>query len=185
MARNRSFQNEIPPSRVNIRYVKKTDGAQEKIELPLKLLLLGDYNLRPDSTPLDERKKISVNKDNFDDVLREQKIKLSMLVPNRLMEKEGEEVKDGEELKVELDIDSLKAFGPDEVVRRVPELAKMLEIRELLTDLKARVITNRDFRQALDKIVKDKTQLAAITQELDRIAPLPGVITGPEDDKAS
>ena len=33
----------------------------------------------------------------------------------------------------------------------------MLEIRELLTDLKARVITNRDFRQALDKIVKDKT----------------------------
>ena len=85
MARNRSFQNEIPPSRVNIRYVKKTDGAQEKIELPLKLLLLGDYNLRPDSTPLDERKKISVNKDNFDDVLREQKIKLSMLVPNRLM----------------------------------------------------------------------------------------------------
>ncbi|HEX4496186.1 MAG TPA: type VI secretion system contractile sheath small subunit, partial [Thermoanaerobaculia bacterium] len=42
MARNRSFQNEIPPSRVNIRYVKKTDGAQEKIELPLKLLLLGD-----------------------------------------------------------------------------------------------------------------------------------------------
>ena len=33
----------------------------------------------------------------------------------------------------------------------------MLEIRELLTDLKARVITNRDFRQALEKIVKDKT----------------------------
>lgn len=187
MARNRSFQNEIPPSRVNIRYVKKTDGAQEKIELPLKLLLLGDYNLRPDSTPLDERKKISVNKDNFDDVLREQKIKLSMLVPNRLMEKEGEEVKEGEgeELRVELDIDSLKAFGPDEVVRRVPELAKMLEIRELLTDLKARVITNRDFRQALDKIVKDKTQLEAITQELDRIAPLPNVIAGPEDGKAS
>src|SRR6195952_3423721 len=161
MARNRSFQNEIPPSRVNIRYVKKTDGAQEKIELPLKLLLLGDYNLRPDSTPLDERKKISVNKDNFEDVLREQKLKLSMLVPNRLTGKEDDE------LKVELELDSLKAFNPDEVVRNVPELARMLEIRELLTDLKARVITNRDFRQALDKIVKDKTQLAAITQELD------------------
>lgn len=93
MARNRSFQNEIPPSRVNIRYVKKTDGAQEKIELPLKLLLLGDYNLRPDSTPLDERKKISVNKDNFEDVLREQKLKLSMLVPNRLTGKEDDELK--------------------------------------------------------------------------------------------
>ena len=173
MARNRSFQNEIPPSRVNIRYVKKTDGAQEKIELPLKLLLLGDYTLRSDSTPLDERKKISINKDNFDDVLREQKLKLSMNVPNRLTGKDGQD-----ELRVDLDLDSLKAFNPDEIVRRVPELARMLEIRELLTDLKARVITNRDFRQALEKIVKDKDQLSAITAELDRIAPLPDVIAG-------
>jgi type VI secretion system protein ImpB len=180
MARNRSFQNEIPPSRVNIRYVKKTDGAQEKIELPLKLLLLGDYNLRPDSTPLDERKKISVNKDNFDDVLREQKIRLSMNVPNRLTGQADDE------LKVQLDLDSMKAFNPDEIVRRVPELARMLEIRELLTDLKARVITNRDFRQALEKIVKDKDQLHAITAELDRIAPMPDVIAGsagPDDKK--
>jgi type VI secretion system ImpB/VipA family protein len=71
------------------------------------------------------------------------------------------------------------------VVRRVPELAKMLEIRVLLTDLMARVITNRDFRQALDKIVKDRDQLDAITRELDRIAPLPDVIAGPGDGKAS
>ena len=49
-------------------------------------------------------------------------------------------------MKVDLDVDSLKAFSPDEIVQRVPELARMLEIRELLTDLKARVITNRDFR---------------------------------------
>lgn len=175
MARNRSFQNEIPPSRVNIRYVKKTDGAQEKIELPLKLLLLGDYTLRPDSTPLDERKKISVDKDNFDDVLKEQNLKLSMVVPNRLT---GH---DGDEFRVDLDLDSLKAFTPDEIVRRVPELAKMIEIRELLTDLKARVITNRNFRQALEKIVKDKDQLAAISRELDRIAPLPDVIAAKDE----
>ena len=66
MTRDRSFQKEIPPSRVNIRYVKYTGGAQEQVELPLKLLLLGDYTGRPDATPLEERKKISVNKDNFD-----------------------------------------------------------------------------------------------------------------------
>jgi type VI secretion system protein ImpB len=172
VAKSRSFQNEVPPSRVNIRYVKKTDGAQEKVELPLKLLLLGDYTLRPDDTPLDERKKIGIDKDNFDDVLKEQKLKLSMTVPNRLSGGKDDE------LKVDLDIDSLKAFTPDQIVQRVPELAKMLEIRELLSDLKARVITNRNFRQALEKIVQDKTQLEAITAELDRIAPLPDVMTG-------
>jgi len=174
MSRNRSFQNEVPPSRVNIRYVKKTDGAQEQVELPLKLLLLGDYNLRPDATPLEERKKISVNKDNFDEVLKEQKLKLSFNVANRLSGREGDEI------TVNLDVDTLKAFNPDEIVKRVPELKKMLEIRELLTDLKARVITNKDFRLALEKIVKDPQQRAAIARELDRIAPLPDELAGGE-----
>jgi type VI secretion system protein ImpB len=173
MTRDRSFQKEIPPSRVNIRYVKYTGGAQEQVELPLKLLLLGDYTLRPDDTPLEERKKISVTKDNFDAVMREQNLRLEMVVPNRLSGVQGDE------MRVNLAIESLTSFSPDDIVRAVPELAKMLEVRELLTDLKARVITNRRFRQALEKIVRDQGQVETIMRELDRVAPLPEG-TGPK-----
>jgi type VI secretion system protein ImpB len=176
MARAKSFQNEIPPSRVNIRYVKYTGDAQEEVELPLKLLLVGDYTLRPDDTPLDERKKISVNKDTFESVMREQNLKLTMSVPNRLSGREGDE------LKVELDVDTLRAFTPDEIVARVPELAKMLEIRELLTDLKARVITNRQFRLALERVIKDPAQVKSIMKELERLAPLPDVVSDTKAD---
>jgi len=165
MAKNRSFQDEIPPSRVNIRYHNKVTG-QEKVELPLKLLLVGDYTFRDDDTPLEERKKINVNKDNFDDVMREQGLKLDMVVPNRIS---GEE---DDEIRVQFDVDSLKAMTPDEVVNRIPELNKLMEVRDLLTELKARVITNRKFRIALEKIVKDEVQLESIMQELDRVAPL-------------
>jgi type VI secretion system protein ImpB len=167
MTRDRSFQKEIPPSRVNIRYVKYTGGAQEQVELPLKLLMLGDYTLRPDDTPLEERKKISVTKDNFEAVMREQNLRLDMVVPNRLSGVEGDE------MRVNLAVEGLSAFTPDQIVRAVPELAKMLELRDLLTDLRARVITNRNFRLALEKIVKDRGQVDRILQELDRIAPLP------------
>ncbi|HPC83591.1 MAG TPA: type VI secretion system contractile sheath small subunit [Thermoanaerobaculaceae bacterium] len=167
MTRDRSFQKEIPPSRVNIRYVKYTGGAQEQVELPLKLLLLGDYTGRPDATPLEERKKISVNKDNFAAVMREQNLRLSMVVPNRLSGVQGDE------MTVNLAIESMDSFNPDDIVRQVPELAKMLEIRELLVDLKARVITNKRFRQALERIVKDPSQIETIMRELDRVAPLP------------
>lgn len=165
MAKNKSFQNEIPPSRVNIRYHNKVTG-QEQVELPLKLLLLGDYTFRDDDTPLEDRKKISVNKDNFAAVMREQGLKLDMVVPNRLS---GEE---DDELRVRLDVDSLDALTPDEIVRRVPELKQLIEVRELLTELKARVITNRKFRLALEKIVKDQGQLESIMEELNRVAPL-------------
>jgi type VI secretion system protein ImpB len=165
MAKNRSFQDEIPPSRVNIRYHNKVTG-QEKVELPLKLLLVGDYTFREDDTPLEDRKKISINKDNFGDVMREEGLKLDMVVANRIS---GEE---DDEIRVQFDVDSLQAMTPDEVVKRIPELNKLMEVRELLTELKARVITNRKFRLALERIVKDQGQLESIMQELDRVAPL-------------
>ena len=177
MARNRSFQDEIPPSRVNIRYHNKVTG-QEKVELPLKLLLLGDYTFRDDDTALEDREKISVNKDNFAAVMREQGLKLDMVVPNRLSGLEDDE------MRVQLDVDSLGAMTPDEIVKRVPELQQLIEVRELLTELKARVITNRKFRLALEKIVKDQGQLESIMQELDRIAPMTEASAGPEREEA-
>jgi len=177
MAKNRSFQDEIPPSRVNIRYHNKTTG-QEKVELPLKLLLVGDYTFRDDDTPLEERKKININKDNFGDVMREQGLKLDMVVPNRISGIEDDEI------RVQFDVDSLKAMTPDEVVKRIPELNKMMEVRDLLTELKARVITNRKFRLALEKIVKDQGQLESIMQELDRVAPLTEETAGDTSEEA-
>ncbi len=98
--------------------------------------------------------------------MHEQGLKLDMVVPNRIS---GEE---DDEIRVQIDVDSLDAMSPDQVVKLIPELRKMMEVRELLTELKARVITNRKFRLALEKIVKDQGQLESIMQELERIAPI-------------
>jgi len=38
-----SFQNEIPPARVNIKLDIDKGGAQKKVELPFKMLVLGDF----------------------------------------------------------------------------------------------------------------------------------------------
>ena len=170
----KSFQDEIPPSRVNIRYHNLVTG-EEKIELPLKLLLLGDYTFQEDDTPLEERKKLSIDKDNFKAVMREQGLKLEFGVENRLTGTEEDEI------DVELDIDSLEAMTPDEIVKHIPELQKMVGMRNLLNELKARVVTNRKFRLALEKIVKDQGQLEAFMQELDHIAPLQDEASSNED----
>ena len=171
MAKFSSFQNEVPPSRINIRYVKDIGDAQEKVELPLKLMLVGDYTHRSDSTPLEERERIQIDKNNFESVMKEMDLKLAFHVPNRLSEV------DGDELKVDLDIKKPGDFTPDRIVEQVPELREMIELRRLLTDLKAKVITNREFRQALDRILategKDAEHLETIRSELGRLAPLP------------
>ena len=73
-----------PQERVNITYKPSTGNAQEEVELPLKMLFIGDYTGRADPRPLEERKPINVDKDNFQQVLAEQNLALSMTVPDTL-----------------------------------------------------------------------------------------------------
>ena len=65
-------QTVAPKERINIVYKPATNMDEEK-ELPLKLLVIGDFTGRADETPVEERERIDINKDNFNDVLREQK----------------------------------------------------------------------------------------------------------------
>src|SRR3990170_4379254 len=81
-----------PKERVNIVYKPATGGAQAEVELPLKLMMLGDYTLRADDTPLEQRKPINIDKDNFEEVMKSQKLDLDLKVENRLSGKEGEEL---------------------------------------------------------------------------------------------
>lgn len=164
MARG-SYQSEVPPSRVNIKYVKYTGDAQKEMELPLKLLLLGDYTQREDDTPLEDRKRINIDKNNFASVMREQKLGLNFTVDN---------VMGGDEaLNVNLNIEKLNDFKPESIAEQVPELQVLLEIRNLLQDLKGRVVNNAQFRRELETILKDRPKMEAIKQYLDEIAPLP------------
>lgn len=171
MAGNKSFQEEIPKSRIQIKYKKATDGAMEETELPLRMLLVGDYTFQEDETPLEERKKLNVNKDNFEAVMKDQKLGLDIVTPNKLTDQEGDE------MTIKLKIESLSDFGPEQIAKQVPELNQLLQLRELLKDLKARVVTNKNFRKTLEKLLKDKTQLDSLISELDKIAPVAGTKT--------
>lgn len=52
-----SFQNEVPTARVNIKLDLHTGGVQKKVELPLKLLAVGDFSNGREQRPLSEREK--------------------------------------------------------------------------------------------------------------------------------
>jgi type VI secretion system protein ImpB len=151
-----------PRERVNIVYKPATDGAQEEIELPLKLLMMGDYTGRPDNTPLEDRKTIQIDKDNFNQVMKEQGITAQVSVPNRLVDKEGEE------LAVNLKVETLKDLGPESVVQQVPELKKLMELRQALTALKGPLGNVPEFRKKIQSLVTDKAAREKILKELSK-----------------
>ncbi len=160
-----SFQNEVPPARVNIKLDLHTGGAQKKIELPLRLMVMGDFSFSQDDTPLSEREKVSINKNNFDAVLADINPKASVSVKNVL-------ANDGSEMPVHLDFKTMKDFHPEQVVQQVPELKSLLAMRHLLRDLKSNLLDNNVLRKELEKILQDKNLSAELRQDLEKITPV-------------
>lgn len=163
-----SYQNEVPPARVNIQLDLHTGGAKKKVELPLKVLAMGDYSHGQNSKPLSEKEKVSINKNNFDSVLKEFNPKATLTVENTL-------AGDGSEVNVRLDFQSMKDFQPEQVAKRIPELRSLLAMRNLLRDLKSNLMDNATFRHELERIVKDeqlseelRAELRAIVAEVDK-----------------
>ena len=108
-----------PRSRINIKYTAAIGDAQKEIELPLRMLVMGDFTGKQDGSALADRKAISVNKDNFHEVMSQQKLETKIAVKDKLT---GDP---DSQLAVSLKFDSLKDFTPGQVAHQVPELAKL------------------------------------------------------------
>ncbi len=149
-----------PKERVNIVYRPATGDAKEEVELPLRILVMGDFTQSADDRMLEEREPINIDKDNFDEVLKAQNISMNLAVPNKIS---GEP---DDELSVQLNFESLKDFGPEEIARKTPELKKLLELREALTALKGPLSNVPNFRKKLQELVKDEAAREQLLKEL-------------------
>ena len=150
-----------PKERINVTFKPATGGAQEEIELPLKLLAIGDYTLRKDQRKVEERKPISIDKMTFDEVLAKQALSLTLSVPNRLQEGES-----NEDLAVQLHVKSMKDFNPASLVDQVPELKKLMELRDALVALKGPLGNAPAFRKAIEGVLADGESRDRVLGEL-------------------
>lgn len=149
-----------PKERVNITYKSATGNAQEEVELPLKLLVVGDFSQKEDERPIEDRKPINIDKDNYNDVLKAQNLSLDLSVHNKL-EPDSED-----NMAVSLKFDSLKDFEPDAIVENVPELKEIIELRNALKSLKGPLGNVPDFRKKLQALVQDEGAKAKLLAEL-------------------
>jgi len=149
-----------PKERVNIVYKPATGNAQEEVELPLKILMMGDYTGRTDDRPVEERKPINIDKDNFNEVMASHKLELTMSVPDKLS---GEK---GAEMNVKLKFNNLNDFGPEGIVNQVPELRTLLELRSALNALKGPLGNVPAFRKKIQALLGDETARQKLMSEL-------------------
>lgn len=152
-----------PKERINIKYVPNTGDQVAEIELPLNLMVVGDLKGVREDTPIEERQIVSINKNNFNSVMSEANISMAFTVPNRL-EGEGQE-----DMPVTLKVDSLNDFSPDNVAKNVPELKKLLELREALVALKGPLGNIPAFRSRLQHLLSSEEMREQLLKELDML----------------
>ncbi len=150
-----------PKERINVTFSPDTNGAQEELELPLKLMVLGDSTQREAARQIEDRKPISIDKHNFDEVLAKQELNLTLTVPNRLQDDPQQE-----DLAVKLQINSMKDFNPASLVEQVPELRQLMELRDALVALKGPLGNAPAFRKAIESVLGDDASRERILDEL-------------------
>ncbi|HEX7030436.1 MAG TPA: type VI secretion system contractile sheath small subunit, partial [Gammaproteobacteria bacterium] len=136
-----------PKERVNIVYKSNVGDQSEDVELPLKMLMVGDYTGKPSDEVVEDREPVNVNKDNINDVMKSFGLSLDVAVPDKLSDEPGQEI------SASLKFESMKDFSPDSVARQVPELKKLLELRQALQALKGPLGNVPAFRKGIQEIL--------------------------------
>lgn len=151
MAKKESTQHKLDrvrPPRVQITYDVETGGAIELKELPFVVGVLGDLSGKPDEAlpRLRDRKFVEIDRDNFDAVMRGMKPRLAFKVDNKL-------TNDDTKLGVEIRFRGIEDFEPEQVVRQVEPLRKLLDSRIQLKALLAKTDGNERLSEKLQEII--------------------------------
>jgi len=149
IARNRA-------PRVQIEYDVEVYGAEKKQQIPFVMGVMADLAGNPAEAlaPVDERKLLEIDVDNFDDRLKSMKPRVAFAIPNTLTG-EGN-------LSIDVTFDSMDDFSPAAVARKVGVLNKLLQARTQLANL----VTYMDGKSGAEDLISRAIQDPAVLQTL-------------------
>jgi type VI secretion system protein ImpB len=148
--------------RVQITYDVEVNGAMQLKELPFVVGVLGDFSGKPDQPlpQMKDRKFVEVDRDNFDKVLAGMAPRLAFRVDDRLSGKAGQQ------LNVQLKFQNMDDFSPENVVKQVAPMRKLLETRDKLKNLLNKMEGNDKLEAMLEDIIKNTQARAKLSEDL-------------------
>ena len=113
---------------------------------------------RQAAAKLKDRKFVSIDMDNFDDVMKSTAPAASYRVKNKLSA-------DGGEFAVNLQFEKMEDFRPESVVQQVEPLQKLLEARTKLSDLRNKLAGNEKLEDLLGDVLNNTEKLQKLGAE--------------------
>lgn len=148
------------PPRVNISYADPYD-SEKMVELPFVMGVFSDLSgnaSEVEKPALAERNFTDVTASTLDDYMASVAPGLSFAVENTL------DPDSGTKLGVNLKFENMDDFGPAQVARQVPALAKLLEAREQLANLSRYMNGKSKAQDHLKALLEDPELMAALAE---------------------
>ncbi len=154
--------------RVQITYLSPLDRDQ-RTELPFVIGVIADLvgSTRESNLPsLEYRTFRDVDFDSFDSFMASVSPGISLLLPNRLTNKDGE-------IRIDLTFATMDDFAPGKIAKRIPALAELLNKREELNALASLIEDYKSVNEAITAVImaqEGATQSAGTEGHLIEIA---------------
>ena len=159
------------PPRVQIEYDLELYGAEKVVQIPFVMGVMADLKGNvPDEEPLpvDERKFLEIDADNFNDRLKAMKPHVKVSVPN-VLTGEGN-------IPIDLTFESMDDFSPAVIARKVKGVRELLEARTQLDNLLTHMDGKSGAEDLISKLINDESLMQALTS-----APKPGTGSAIDD----
>lgn len=158
-----AIQDEIPKSRLTLRYKTEIHGQPEDLTLPLRLLVEGDFShgsSQDRQVDLEERRLRNLDGTNTDAVMKDMGMSLKFAVANKI------DPAASDDMNVDVPITSMRSFFPDEVAKHVPKLRGILQVKRLLEEVISNVDNRKEFRKLLNELMGNEEALAKMLEQL-------------------
>lgn len=146
--------------RVHITYEDPYD-ANRLVEIPFVMGVMADLSgnaSEVEKPDVAERGFLDIDMDNFERRMAAIQPAVAFRVDNKLTDETGDQ------LPVKLTFSSMDDFGPAQVARQVPALARLLEARTQLANLLRYMDGKVSAEDALKKLLADKDLMRALSE---------------------
>ncbi|MGD9006541.1 MAG: type VI secretion system contractile sheath small subunit [Desulfobacteraceae bacterium] len=147
----------VRPPRVHITYDVEIGDAVEQKEIPFVAGVMSDLSGKPEKPlpPLKERKFVEVDRDNFNSVLEGMAPRISYRVDNKIEDNDTR-------IGVELTFKHLDDFHPEKIAEQVEPIRKLVEARQKLYNLLAKLDGNDKLEELLQDVLANSDKLEAL-----------------------
>lgn len=150
--------------RVHLSYEVETNGVTQQRELPFVVGVMGDYsgdNI-DGKKALRDRKFVNVDQDNLNETMAKIAPSLSLKVDNFL-------ANDDSEIALDLQFRSMDDFEPQNLVKQIEPLNRLLDARNKLRDLLSKADRSDKLESVLEEILKNTDNLSKLSAAMNSI----------------